>query len=724
MRGLAARGRSRNVGQPRVRVSHPEEQTATPFGEHQLAAIVFTDVVDYSARMGRDEAGTLRAVEADFKRLRQLCARYGGTVHNTMGDGMLMCFTSATHAVVCALRVQQEFAARSRGDPEALRHRIGIHMGDVTLGAEGIAGDGVNIAARILTLAAPGGACLSEAVHRAVKSQVRLKVESLGAPALKNIAEPVPVCRLDIQESRLPMRARIALSGPRWRLGFVAAAAVLVLALGAGSWWWLARRAAPPAPAPAAPVPAAANSIAVLPFVDLSPARDQEYLSDGVADELIDTLARLPGVRVAARTSAFAFKGRTLGATAIGRELQVARLLEGSVRRVDSRVRISVRLTNAADGFQIWSSTYDRELKDLLTLQVEIARTIAQQLQVALHGGAREQLERLATDSSEAYNLQLRGRHILSRRGTDTSEAQRLFEGAIAADEYYAAAYSGVAECHVLRAFHGRVPAAEAMPLARAAAERARELDPQLADAYATIGFVRLFHEWDTRGAEEMFQRAGERNAEHAGALAWRAVAALNRGDAAAAAGLAARAAAVDPLSPMAHALCGWVHLLARKPGEAKPWLEKARELDGNFTLGHALLGQQAEAAGDLAAAGRHFEAGLERSPNHPLLLAHLARTKGLQGQPAEARAALRALEERRQRGYVRAYLSAVAHSGLGDGETAAVLDALERAVAERDLGIATLRQTAVFDAVRAHPRFQQIERSAGTKLWTGRAGR
>lgn len=361
-------------------------QTVSPFGEHQLAAIVFTDVVDYSARMARDAEGTLRAVEADFKRLRHLCARYRGTVHNTMGDGMLMSFHSATHAVVCALRVQKEFDARARKHPEALRHRIGIHIGEMMLGADGVAGDGVNIAARILPLATPGGACLSETVHRAVKSQLRLTVESLGTPALKNIAEPVPVCRLDIQASRLPMRARMPAPRTQWAI----AAAILLLGVGAlGTWRWsLAPAAAPVAAAAKAPerplAPITPRSIAVLPFVELAAARDPDFLGDGIAEELINLLSRVPDVRVAARSSAFAFKGRNVSATEIGRELRVALLLEGTVRRVDAHVRIAARLTSTTDGFQLWSEIYDREAKDALALQVEVAREIAQKLQGTL----------------------------------------------------------------------------------------------------------------------------------------------------------------------------------------------------------------------------------------------------------------------------------------------------------------------------------------------------
>lgn len=703
-------------------------QTPSPFGEHQLAAIVFTDVVDYSAQMARDAEATLRAVESDFKRLRQLCARYGGTVRNTMGDGMLMSFTSATHAVVCALRVQQEFAARSRAHPEALRHRIGIHMGDIILGPEGVAGDGVNIAARILTLAAPGGACLSEAVHRAVKSQVKLKVESLGTPALKNIVEPVSVCRVDIQESQLPMRARIALSvqRPAWRLG---AAAVMLLGIvvvvGAGWWWLRARKQPAPAVATTAPSPAARisdKSIAVIPFVDLSETRDQDYFSDGVTEELTNALTRLPDVRVAARTSAAAFRGKAVAVTEIGRELRVAKLLEGSVRKIGPRMRVSVRLSNTADGFQLWSATFEREAKDALTVQVELARTIAQQLQPFLGDGSRGNVERLATDNADAYNLYQRGRQILNRGSSDTSEAQRLFEGAIAADEYYSSAYAGVADCHILRVLHGRVAPSEAMPLALAAAERARELDLQSADAYAAIGFVRLFHDWDTRAAEEMLQRAVERSPDHLGALCWRAIARLNRADPDAAKSMTTHAIESAPASPMAHLVRGWVLLLAGDPASARPELERSLALDPTAALAHALLGQQAEVAGDNAAALVHYEAGLTKVTNNTLLLAHVIRARGLLGRAEEARAGLRELTERGRRGYVRAYSLAVAHSGLG--ETDLALDALERAVAERDPAIATLRLTAMFDALRSQPRFQKIEAGVEAKLWSNRLRR
>jgi TolB-like protein/class 3 adenylate cyclase/tetratricopeptide (TPR) repeat protein len=702
-------------------------QTASPFGEHQLAAIVFTDVVEYSARMARDEEGTLTAVEADFKRLRQLCARYRGTVHNTMGDGMLMSFPSATQAVVFALRVQQEFAARSRANPDALRHRIGIHIGEVMQSAEGVAGDGVNIAARILPLATPGGACLSETVHRAVKSQLRLKVESMGTPALKNIVEPVPVCRLDIEESRLPMRTRIATPSFRWG---TAAAVVLLLVAAIGGWRWSKRTPSAKTPGNATASPAAAataasaKSIAVLPFVDLSPTRDQEFLSDGIADELMTTLSRLPDVRVAARSSSFAYKGRNLSATEIGRELKVAKLLDGTVRKVGSQVRVSVRLTNTADGFQLWSETYDREIKDVLALQVEIARNIAQRLQVMLNDNTRENLERLATSSVEAYNSYQKGRQILNRRGTDISEALRFFSGAIAADPYYAAAFSGVAECHSLRAFNGGAAATDAMPRALTAAERASELDPELAEAYATIGFIRLFYEWDTRGAEEMFDRALQHSPDQTGALMWSGVARFNRGDLNGAMASLTQATEAEPLSAMANLVHGWVLLLARKPAEAKPWLEKARELDPNYSMGYMLLGQLTEAEGDLPGSLAQYEAGLQHSPTSTLLLAHTVRTKALLGRIDEAYAGLRELMNRSERGYVRAYLFAVAHSGFGEAGVTATLDALQRAVNERDPGIATLKYVAVFDPVRGQARYQEMEKRINAKLWNARGGR
>jgi len=407
----------------------------------RLAAIVFTDVVGYSARMQIDEAVTLALVQSDFEQMRRLCAQHGGQTLKSTGDGLLLCFASVVDAVTCALAIQVGFARRGGG---ALQHRIGVHLGDVYHQAGDIAGDGVNLAARLQTAAQPGTICVSDAVFGAVRGKVAMESVALAPLVLKNIAQPLPAHLI------APVGTRLAAGAPKPR----------------------------------------DKTIAVLAFANLSRDPENEYFSDGISEELLNVLAKIPGLRVTARTSAFFFKGRNVPVPEIAQKLGVAHVVEGSVRKVGSRVRITAQLVDAADGFHVWSDNFDRELKDIFAVQDEIARLIAQNLQLKLSEDSRS----VAVVNPEAYRLCLEGRqHVMMISDESLARAEALFEGALSQDPNFGPASAGLAYVWHVRTRLNQVATRYVTDdLARSElhARRALAADAGLGEAHVMLGAV------------------------------------------------------------------------------------------------------------------------------------------------------------------------------------------------------------------------------------------
>jgi adenylate cyclase len=332
----------------------------------RLAAILAADVVGYSRLAAADEAGTLAVLKARRRDvLVPLVARHRGRIFKIAGDGVLIEFGSAVDAVQCAVDLQQGMAAANDGQPDE-RHivlRIGINLGDVMVEGSDLYGDGVNIAARLESLADPGGICLSAMIHQNVKTKLNLSFEDIGEQRLKNIAEPVRTFRI--------------------HLGSTAAAAV--------------PRAAGALPLPDKP------SIAVLPFTNMSGEPEQEHFSDGISEDIITALSKLSKLFVVARNSTFTYKGRPIDVKQVGREQGVRYVLEGSVRRGGNRLRITAQLIDAVSGHHLWAQRYDRPMQDVFELQDEITREVASALQVELTEGERARLWASGTKNLEAW---------------------------------------------------------------------------------------------------------------------------------------------------------------------------------------------------------------------------------------------------------------------------------------------------------------------------------
>ena len=465
-------------------------------------------------------------------------------------------------------------------------------------------------------------------------------------------------------------------------------------------------------------------SVAVLPFVDMSPQKDQEYFCDGMAEELINALTQIPALRVVSRTSSFQFKGKTDDARTIGQRLGVRTLLEGSVRTAGERMRIGARLTNAADGYQLWSSQYDREMKDIFAVQDEIAGSILAALRVTLIKADDTPLVPPHTEAPEVYKLYLKGRHEWNKRTEDgLLRSLEYFQEAIDREPAYARALAGLADSYVLLGVYGIRPPSEVMPKAKATAARALEeaadvslpgqSDTGLAAVHTTLGCVKAVYDWSWAESERHFRLAIERDPKYPTAHHWYAMNCLvpmRRFDEATREIQLAQES--DPLSPAIQASLGLVHYFAGRLVEAAAALKKTLETDGGFAMAHFFLGQtylRMERADDaLAAIGN----ASRLSPASAEFRAGLGNACALAGQADRARRILEDLKQRRSERYVSAALIAEIHAGLG--ETDEALSWLAEAERERSSELCWIGVRPAFSRLRTHPRFVELVRTIG----------
>jgi len=413
--------------------------------ERKLAAILCADVYGYSRLMGEDEEATLQTLSAHRKIIDGLIEQHHGRFVNSAGDSVLAEFASVVNAVQCAVEIQSALKSENAEIPPERRmeFRIGVNLGDVMVEGEQIYGDGVNVAARLESLAEPGGICISGKVHDEIRSKLTLGYEDLGAQVVKNIAEPVRAYRVLAETDATPRKTqRVARKYVRRGVfsiaGLAIIAAMIVLVQHLSLRPPIPSASIPPAQAPALPLPDK-PSIAVLPFANMSDDPKQEYFSDGITDDLTTALSRLPDLFVIARTSAFTYKGKAVKVQDISRQLGVKYVLEGSVRKADNQVRITAQLVDATTGDHLWAEHYDRPLKDIFSLQDEIVRRIVATLKLQLILEEQGVLVRKQTDNLEAYDYFLRGvAYFWSFTKDGNEKARQMFQKAIELDPKYA----------------------------------------------------------------------------------------------------------------------------------------------------------------------------------------------------------------------------------------------------------------------------------------------
>jgi serine/threonine-protein kinase len=462
-----------------------------------------------------------------------------------------------------------------------------------------------------------------------------------------------------------------------------------------------------------APPPAArAASIAVLAFTDMSAAKDQDWFCDGIAEEILNALTPLKGLRVAARTSAFSFKGTGDDLRTIGKKLNVTTVLEGSVRRAGDRVRITVQLSDAQNGYQLWSERYDRELKDIFDVQDEIAKATAERLRVTLVGGKDDRLVEQATTNIEAYQLYLKGRALVDRRGANVPAGLELLRKAVDLDPGYALAWAGVADALTVMAYSGAARGSESKPEAMAAARRSVELDPASAVGHTSLACATLLYENDRAAAKRWFERALELNPGHAMGRCWYGNYYLGwaRGDFEHAIPEVRRALDSDPLSAYVTMTLGVCLFTAGRLDEAIDTCRRATHLDPESFVSRWALGIALGLAGRFDEAFSTLDAAAQMSGRHPLSLVGLAGVFGRWGKLAEARAVHRELMDRASERYVSPAHLALTADAAGNREEALVF--ARRAWDEREPSfILWARHFPQYRALRSDPRFAAILR-------------
>jgi TolB-like protein/tetratricopeptide (TPR) repeat protein len=453
------------------------------------------------------------------------------------------------------------------------------------------------------------------------------------------------------------------------------------------------------------------SSIAVLPFEDLSPEKDQEYFCDGMTEEIIDALSKIGGIRVVARTSSFAFKGKQQDIREIGKKLNVAAVLEGSVRKDGNRLRVTAQLNSVADGYHLWSETYERELKDVFTVQDEISRAIVNTLQLKLSGRGIQ--PNSSPENLETYELYLQGRYHWRRWRTEGAEqAIHYFEAAIQKDPRYAPAYAGVAYSYCWLGFFGAVPPTEAMPKARQAAEKALSLDDSLAAAHTALAYVKALYEFDWPGAEREFKRAIELNAGDADAHFGYGIAYLSpQGRLEDTVREMQLARDLDPLSPVQANYLGLAYQFVGRRAEAIAQYKRALELDSNFVEARLHLANAYLDPGRF----KDFYAELDRaqvtwgdSRIEPTRAFGLA----LEGRKAEALELVHKCEKPATGAFVQSTYIANVYAVLGDKEQ--MYAWLEKAYADRDGMLVYANKQGCYRPYRSEPRFVALLRKLG----------
>ena len=435
--------------------------------KRKLSAILSADVKGYSRLMGEDELGTVRTLEAYREMIAEVIRNYRGRIVDSPGDNILAEFPSVVDAVECAVEIQMELRAKNEelAEDRKMEFRIGINLGDVIEEGERIYGDGINVAARIEGLAAPGGICISGTAFDQVESKLGLEFEYLGEQAVKNIKKPVRVYKVKMGSGVSDLELSREL------------------------------------PLPDKP------SIAVLPFVNMSGDPEQEYFSDGITEEIITGLSKIPRMHVIARNSTFTYKGKPVKAQQVGKELGVRYVLEGSVRKAGNRIRVTAQLVDAVTGYHLWAERYERELSDIFALQDEITMKILTALQVELTDGEQVLLRKGSTSNLEAWGYAVKASGV-REKGTKEgiARARGLLEQAVALDPEYVGALVGLALMHWFDARFGWSHSPpESIRQTSIIAQKVLSLDDTNPEAHALMGCIHLY----LREYEEAIKEAG-----------------------------------------------------------------------------------------------------------------------------------------------------------------------------------------------------------------------
>ncbi len=557
----------------------------------QLAAIMFTDIVGYTALMGKDEQKAFELLNKNRQIQKPIIEQYNGRWIKELGDGVMASFNTVSDAVNAAIKIQQTCNAAND-----FQLRIGIHLGEVVFENDDVFGDGVNIAARIQALATPGGIWISESVHNNVINKIDIDTEFVKTEQLKNVKEPVRIYQVKAQgvEAPEPVISITEIIVPteskplRYKKPiFLFTIAILMLVSGYFIYNSFQKKSKESTTSKAEEV--IDRSIAVLPFVNMSNDKEQEYFSDGLSEELLNLLAKIPELKVIGRTSSFSFKGKNEDLRSIAEKLGVSNILEGSVRKDGNKIRVTAQLIKAEDGSHLWSETYDRDLEGIFKLQDEIAKAVVKQLKLKLL-----QPPGTIAGNIEAYNLILQGNYFYDKLDKDNvAKSVDFYKRALAIDSTDAKAWVKLSNAYSRQAWQNYIDRKTGRKKALDAALKAIALNKNLAEGYSELGDVQLYQDFDWKGAEETYKKAlilMPENPDILYSLGGGLYFALGRWEEAIV--IMKKCIELDPLKPISHLNLGNILTYANRPEEAIAYFKKALELNPQFQRAHMYLGR------------------------------------------------------------------------------------------------------------------------------------
>jgi len=619
--------------------------------QRKLTAILSADVVGYSRLMGDDEEATVRTLNKYKQIIFDLIERHNGRLVDSPGDNVLAEFVSVVDAIRCGVQIQEDLEENNEGLPpnRKMEFRIGINVGDVIQDGERIYGDGVNVAARIESLADPGGICLSRTAYDQVKRKLKYEYEYLGEYEVKNIDEPVRVYRVQMEpeaETEIVRQKKASTLSDK-------------------------------------------PSVVVLPFINISGDPEQEYFSDGMTEELINALANVERLKVISRTSSFFFKGKDVDLRAVGERLNVGNVIEGSVRKAGNRLRITAQLIKVADDTHLWSETYNRELEDVFAIQEEISKAIVDSLKIRLFGKEKEPLVKTYTENTGAYESYIKGRYFYnSLMEGGLEKALKYYKQAITLDPGYAPTYGALAEYYFHLPFsEQKVSRDDAYVKAMEAISKALEIDNNLPEAHATLGLIKWEYEWDWKGAKKAFETAIRLNPglpkphyDYAIYLAF-----IGNSDRSL---LEARKAVeLDPLSGIANFSFGYCLYLSNRFDQALQELQQACEMAPTLVSALVILVHTHISMEMYEDAMNEINRGFRLFPKHPALLTQMGHIYAQKGEKGKTIEILDELLERSKNEYVTPVAIASLYADLGEVDRA--YEYLEEAYQNRDIWFA-----------------------------------
>lgn len=633
----------------------------------QLAAIMFSDVVGYTALMGEDEVKAFDLLKKNRDIHKSRIEQYEGRLVKELGDGMLSYFSTVTDAVWAACSI-----IKATDQIQDLELRIGIHLGEVIIEDGDVYGDGVNIASRLQASAPPGGIWISESVHNNIFNKRGIESRFVKEETLKNVRESMRIyeVRMVPIEENEPV---LKLPDEKPRRAEVAE-----------------------------------KSIAVLPFVNMSNDPEQEYFSDGMAEEILNSISHLKDLKVAGRTSSFQFKGTNLDLREVGQKLGVRTVLEGSVRKQGNMLRVTAQLVNVEDGFHIWSERYDRGTENIFAIQDEIAMSITERLKITLIEKEKTFLNKKVTNNKEAYDLYLKGRFFCNKRGKGIQKGLEFFQQAIDIDPEFALAHAGIGDAYALLGFYEIIPPRIAMPKARAAAEKAIRIDSSVVEAHSTLALVSTFFDWNWSEAKRQFKRAFVINAAYAPAHFWYSMfLSWVEGNCDEAIKEADKACELEPLIPTSHNVKTIAYLCSGEYEDALRVSQAAVDLDINSFLTHKNLGESYLALKRYPEAIEAFTSAANLSNRHPWSVADLCLVCLETNNVEEAEKLYNELVARSEKEFISGMNLFIAAFSSKKYDKA--YEYLEKAYEQRDSVLVVTKVWPFFEEIRKEPRFQEF---------------